>query len=328
MARSLIMKLYLAPMEGVVDHQLRKIYAAIGGIDLCVTEFIRVTHHVLPDHVFLKYCPELLEEHRHFSLNGQQHRAIPIRVQLLGSDPELLAKSAVQATQLGAIGIDLNFGCPAKTVNRNKGGACLLDDTHLLAEIVSTVRQHVPSDIPVTAKIRLGFNDRNSYLDNAIAIANAGASELVVHARSKSDGYQPPAYWSYCADIKKQLDIPVIANGEIWTLDDFKLCQEQSQCDDFMLGRGLLASPFLAQQIRTYSQGGIATSNNWQDIAPLLISFFIETCKIYPERYTGNRVKQWLHYLQRHYAEAASLFEQIKKSRDFDFIHQQISDSF
>jgi tRNA-dihydrouridine synthase C len=310
------MKLYLAPMEGVVDHHLRKIYSQIGGIDYCVTEFIRINDAVLPRRVFMKYCPELLTQQQ----NDTQY-CIPTRVQLLGSHPKLLALNAKKAAKLGAIGIDLNFGCPAKTVNKNRGGACLLDETDLIYEIVDAVRQAVPAHVPVTAKIRLGYNDRDSYLQNAQAIALAGASELFVHARSKRDGYNPPAYWPLISEIKRTVSIPVIANGEIWTLRDYIQCKTESDCLDFMLGRGLLANPGLALEIRAYENGRVPPKLDWKDTLKLLHQFFIETSQAYPKKHTGNRVKQWLHYLKNNYSEAHNLFEEIKRERNFDSIN-------
>ncbi len=320
------MRLFLAPMEGVVDHHLRKIYARIGGIDACVTEFVRVTEHTLPRRVFIRACPELTEAGRRVPDPELGERpALPIRVQLLGSEPEVLALNARKAARLGAIGIDLNFGCPAKTVNRHRGGACLLDETELLYQIVSTVREAVPQEVPVTAKIRLGYMERNSYLENAHALQSAGASELFVHARSKADGYNPPAYWHCIGEIREALKIPVIANGEIWTLEDFRQCRAESGCEDFMLGRGLLANPALAHIIRAENQdAGLV----WPIVARLLYDFFIETSKAYPAKFLGNRAKQWLHYLRRHYSEADTLFHQIKRMKHFDELESALREAW
>ncbi len=310
------MRIFLAPMEGVVDHHLRKILSTIGGIDLCVTEFIRVSQAVLPKRVFLKSSPELN--------NDGEGALCPTRIQLLGCDPELLAENAKVASTLGAPAIDLNFGCPAKTVNRNRGGACLLDEPTLLFDIVNAVRKAVPNDIPVTAKIRLGFNDRSSYLTNAHAIESAGANELVVHARSKADGYRPPAYWEYIGEINDALSIPVVANGDIWTLEDYKRCKDVSNCQDVMLGRGLLAQPDLALAIKAHESGLEYTPYAWADVATHLKSFLDATAYAYAPKYLGNRVKQWLFYLKRHYGEAEELFETIKRSHDYHFIARAI----
>lgn len=314
------MRIFLAPMEGVVDHHMRDIMRTVGGVDAYVTEFIRVTEHTLPRRVFIHYCPELLPEF------GAEHP--PTRVQLLGSNPETLSLNARKAAKLGAPAIDLNFGCPAKTVNRNRGGACLLDDTQLIYDIVSEVRKQVPDHILVTAKIRLGYEDRNTYLDNAIAIEQAGASEITVHARSKADGYNAPAHWEYIKHIRQALSIPVIANGEIWSLEDFRICRDITQCEDFMLGRGLLAKPDLANEIKAYMDGSEFTPLEWRQVAQHLHHFFIDTSTAYPKKYMGNRVKQWLHYLSMQYGEAIDLFDTIKKSRDFDYINQHIQQQF
>jgi len=307
-------------MEGVVDHHMRRTLNSVTtessstkAIDSCVTEFIRVTDHLLPTRVFMRSCPELWENH-----------SFPVHVQLLGSNPEALALNARKVAKLGAPAVDLNFGCPAKTVNKNRGGACLLDDTALLEKIVSTVRNSVPPQTPVSVKIRLGYENRKSYLRNATAIERAGANELVVHARSKADGYRPPAYWHYIKDIQRELSIPVIANGEIWSVSDYEKCRDLSGCEDIMLGRGLLAQPDLAFAIKAKISGQQYTPLAWANIAKYLYQFYLDTCHAYPAKYRGNRVKQWLHYLQRNYTQAEQLFTDIKQTRDGDVLDRRL----
>jgi tRNA-dihydrouridine synthase C len=307
------MRIYLAPMEGVVDHHLRRLYAGIGGIDLCVTEFVRVTHTRLPEKLFRRYCPELATP-----------LPIPVRIQLLGSDPALLAVNARQAAQLGAPGIDLNFGCPAKTVNKNRGGACLLNEPELLHDIARQVRDAVPEGTPVTAKIRLGYESRSQYIENALALEEGGVAELVVHGRSKADGYRPPAYWGCIGEIRQQLKIPVIANGDIWSPEDYRQCHEESGCEHVMLGRGLLSRPDLALAIRADQAQTDYQPLTWLNISDLLLQFQRETVLSYPLQFCGNRLKQWLMYLQRHYPQAGHLFETIKKTRDPQMIENAI----
>src|SRR5690606_14312643 len=124
-----------------------------------------------------------------------------------------------------------------------------------LHQIVGAVRQALPESVTVSAKIRLGYEQRSGYLDTARAIAEAGAGELVVHARSKVDGYRPPAYWEAIGEIAAAVDIPVVANGEIWSLEDYLLCRRRSGCADVLLGRGLLARPDLGLSIRAHQRG-------------------------------------------------------------------------
>lgn len=300
------MRIMLAPMEGVVEHHVRDILTRIGGLDGCVTEFIRVTDQKLPYKVFYKYAQELENDCK--TPNGT-----PVRVQLLGSKPEPMAINALELVHYGAKAIDLNFGCPAKTVNSHEGGACLLRTPDRVYSIIKAVRDAVPRDIPVTAKIRLGFEDRSSYMDNARAVEAAGADELTVHARSKVDGYKPPAYWHYIADIRAELKIPVVGNGEIWTVDDYLRCREESQGVDVMLGRGLLACPDLARQIKAHIYGEDYTPLSWKDICEMLYRYYQLTTPLYCERNCGNRVKQWLMYLSRQYPQAEIFFEAIKR---------------
>lgn len=307
-------------MEGVADFTIRELLSSIGGIDICVTEFIRVTDHVLPSRVFYRLCPELLQ-------NSQTAHGTPVRVQLLGGQPEPVADNAVKAAQLGACAIDLNFGCPAKTVNKSDGGACLLKEPNRLYNIIKRTREKVPVDLPVTAKMRLGYEDRSLYMDNAIAAWEAGANELIVHARSKVDGYRPPAYWDAIAEINEHLDIPVVANGEIWTINDYLRCREVTGCNDFMLGRGLFSCPDLALQIKAHQQGQELVPLRWAQLVPMLDTFFQRSCENYPEKHMGNRLKQWLNYLQRNYVQAEQLFNTIKRSKDKAFIEEQLNQS-
>ncbi len=184
------MKLYLAPMQGVVDYNMRKILTQIGGYHRCVTEFVRVAQFPLPDKTFYRYCPEL-------KTGGRTMVGVPVHVQLLGSDPKKLGAHAVQAVRLGALGIDLNFGCPAKTVNRHGGGSTLLTQPKLIGDIVKSVRDQLDASIIVSAKIRLGFNDAESLPEITNNVIEAGTDELCIHARTRNDGYKPPAYWQH-----------------------------------------------------------------------------------------------------------------------------------
>ncbi|HNP01999.1 MAG TPA: tRNA-dihydrouridine synthase family protein, partial [Agitococcus sp.] len=182
------MKIILAPMEGLTDVHMRHILTQMAGqtgFDWCVTEFIRITQQLLLPKAFYHYCPELLT-------GGKTASGTPVHIQLLGSDPQLLAENAQRVVELGAPAIDLNFGCPAKSVNQHRGGAVLLEEPELVHQIVLAVRNAVPKQIPVSAKMRLGVNDRSKMVDNALAIESAGASWLTIHARTKADGYRPP----------------------------------------------------------------------------------------------------------------------------------------
>ena len=297
------MRIILAPMEGVVDHLMREMLTEIGGFDLCITEFVRVVDQLLPSRVFTRICPELLQ-------GGKTRAGTPVRVQLLGQEPEWLAENAFRAVQLGSPGVDLNFGCPAKAVNKSKGGAVLLRETEQLYRIVKAVRDAVPAQFPVTAKMRLGYEDTSLTLDNAMAFAAAGATELTVHARTKTDGYRPPAYWPWIAKIRQVVNIPVIANGEIWQPADAALCREQSGSSDIMLGRGALAQPNLAARI---AGGGDALP--WPAVLALLMRYSEFEIAGDKGLYYSNRIKQWFSYLKLQYPQAEDLFGRLRLLR-------------
>lgn len=313
------MKIVLAPMEGLADPIMRDILTQVGGIDYCVTEFVRVSVRLLPPHIFRKTCPEL--DH-----GGKTRAGVPVHVQLLGSDPEMMARNALRAARLGAPAIDLNFGCPSKGVNANRGGAILLETPNEIHEIVRMVRQAVPEHIPVSAKMRLGFNDKELYLDNAAAIADAGADHMTVHARTKKEGYKPPAHWEYIARIREYVKIPVIANGEVWNFEDYTRCREVSGCEDVMIGRGLIAQPDLARIIKGQRDGSPLGLIEWPAILAYLQELIAQSEHRMQPRYVHGRVKQWLQHLKRRYPEATPLFDRVKVINDIDRLKQLLTD--
>jgi tRNA-dihydrouridine synthase C len=319
------MTLLLAPMEGLLDHTLRDILTRAGGIDRCVSEFIRVTGTLLPERVFTRIVPELLSD-------GRTLAGVPVRAQLMGSDPACLAENAARLAGLGPAGIDLNFGCPAQVVNRHGGGAALLQDPELLCRIVAAVRRAVPAAMPVSAKMRLGYADDSRAEECAQAIEAGGAGELVVHARTKVHGYRPPAYWARVADVRRAVRLPVVANGEIWSVADARRCRELSGCDALMLGRGMVCDPGLALAIVADTRAGPAAAIgggtqgpdpapaapglSWAALLPLIGAFWQLVERHIERRAQAGRLKQWLNLLRRHHPEAETAFQQLRRLDD------------
>ena len=303
------MTVLLAPMEGLLDFVLRDILTRAGGVDRCVSEFIRITDQLLPDRVFTRIVPELHN-------GGRTLAGVPVRAQLLGSDPVCMAENAGRLASLGPAGIDLNFGCPANIVNRHGGGAALLKEPETIAAIVAAVRRAVPAHMPVSAKMRLGYHDDALAVDNAQAIAGSGASELVVHARTKAQAYRPPAYWDRIADICAAVAIPVVANGEIWTVDDARRCREASGCDMLMIGRGAVADPGLARAIKRSMGKSADPVLGWPEMVPLLATFWHLVCNRLDARSRPGRLKQWLNFLRRRFPEAEAAYQSLKTIND------------
>ncbi len=301
------MDILLAPMEGLLDCSLRDALTRVGGISRCVSEFIRITDTLLPERAFKRIVPEL-------NHGGLTPAGVPVRAQLLGSDPLCLADNAARLASLGPAGIDLNFGCPAKVVNRHGGGASLLQTPDLMHDIVRAVREAVPPEMPVSAKMRLGFHDDTLAETCAQAIEAGGACELVVHARTRAHGYKPPAYWSRIADVRQAVKLPVIANGEIWTVADARQCLAESGCDALMLGRGMVADPGLALAIVAdqLDPSGPprpdAPGVPWTDIPPLLQLYWTLIATHVIPKYRSGRIKQWLNHLRRRHPQAQEAY--------------------
>jgi tRNA-dihydrouridine synthase C len=295
----------LAPMEGLTDAPMRALQGEIGAFTFSVSEFMRISESVPSYRVFHRHVPELLT-------GGVTGSGLNVAVQLLGGHAGRMAQSAMVAVNAGARAIDINFGCPAPTVNRHDGGATLLKHPQRIREIVSTIRSAVPIEVPVSAKLRLGWDCIDAIFENAAMAAEGGASWITIHARTRTQGYRPPAYWCNIGLVRERLGIPVVANGDIWTIDEFRRCRDETGCIHFMLGRPVLANPLLSHQISW--ELGITT-----EVPPLEFDWvpamrrFVELSEAFgmaSPKLIAGRLKQWLKIA--HLRGAFAGFERVK----------------
>jgi tRNA-dihydrouridine synthase C len=194
-------------------------------------------------------------------------------------------------------------------VNRHRGGAALLNEPELLFAITSAVRAVLPAGMPFTAKMRLGINDTSRAVECAQALVAGGIDELIVHGRTKLDGYRPPARWACIDQVRAAVGIPLIANGEVWTEADFSRCQAETGCADIMLGRGAVADPLLARKVRGEATGG------WEELRPAIGEYWLGVRKKVVEAHAPGRIKQWLALLRRSYVEGERLFLRVRPLR-------------
>ena len=308
--------LALAPMEGVTDDVMRELFAAMGGVDYVVTEFVRVSEQVLSKRALRNEAPELER--------GCRVANKPVHLQLLGGDPGRVAESAHVAFTIGAQWIDLNFGCPAPTVNRHDGGATLLKDPRRVFAVTRAVRDRLGPHVHVSAKVRLGWDDPDAIDEIAAAVEEAGASLLTVHGRTRTQGYAPPADWSRIGRARARVKIPVVANGDLVSLDAVAQCQRESGCTRFMLGRGALATPELFLQLRGACDGP------WPAHARLaLIDRYIEACLSRGpgrERLALNRAKQWLRAMSGADARALAVFDRCKREAELETFRPRLNE--
>ena len=295
------MRVLLAPMEGVLDSLVRELLTDVNDYDLCITEFLRVVDQLLPVKSFYRHCPEL--HHASRTPSGTL-----VRIQLLGQYPEWLAENAARAVELGSWGVDLNCGCPSKSVNGSGGGATLLKDPELIYRGAKAMREAVPAHLPVTVKVRLGWESGDKKFEIADAVQQAGATELVVHGRTKEQGYRAECInWQAIGEIRQRLTIPVIANGEIWDWQSAHACLQVTGCDAVMIGRGALNVPNLSRVIK-YNEPRMP----WQDVVTLLQKYVQLEKQGDSGLYHVARIKQWLSYLRQEYDEATELFTHIR----------------
>lgn len=308
------MRVILAPMQGVLDPFVRELLTAVNSYDLCISEFVRVVDQLLPTKVFYRLCPEL--QHQGLTPSGT-----PVRVQLLGQYPEWLAENAQRAIELGSYGVDLNCGCPSKTVNGSNGGASLLKQPELIYRATTSLRAAVPAHLPVSVKVRLGWDDVNQAFEIADAVQQGGATEITIHGRTKADGYRADRInWRKINEVRQRLSIPVIANGEVWDWQSGQDCLVQTGCEDLMIGRGALNVPNLSNVVKFNHPKML-----WVDVLAILHRYTHTENQFDTGFYHVARIKQWLSYLKKEYSEASDLFQLIKTCHDAHELRHKIN---
>ncbi|AHG75973.1 tRNA-dihydrouridine synthase C [Mannheimia varigena USDA-ARS-USMARC-1296] len=308
-----IPKIILAPMQGVLDPFVRNLLTSVNEYDLCISEFVRVVDQKLPKKAFYRLAPELYQ-------GGLTDSGTPVRVQILGQHPQWLAENAALAIELGSHGVDLNCGCPSKTVNGSNGGASLLKEPDLIYRATKAMREAVPNEQIVSVKVRLGWDSAEQCFEIADAVQQGGANEITVHGRTKSDGYRAERInWQAIGEIQKRLTIPVTANGEIWDFESAKNCQKTTACNTLMIGRGALNTPNLSKVVK-YNDSKMA----WKDVLQLLFKYVQMENQFDTGFYHVARIKQWLRYLDKEYPQAAELFDILKTEHGYDGLKAHI----
>lgn len=273
--------LILAPMEGVGDRSFRKAMASIGGFDESVRDFLRV-----PSNAHVKSLARQYE--------SDEIAPIPLAAQLMGSDPELMAEMAIEMQARGASRIDLNCGCPSNTVTGRGAGSSLLKEPSYLNKIARAMVQAVT--IPVTAKLRSGFNDTSLFKENLLAAEESGIAYLTLHPRTKIDGYGPPARWDLIAEAKSILKIPVVGNGDILTVKDALKMLDETCCDALMIGRGSVINPFIFHEIKAHF-AGVPYEKKWSALAHFFNVYLASIPLEIPEKTRVNKMKQLMSFL-------------------------------
>jgi tRNA-dihydrouridine synthase B len=230
-----------SPLSGVTDLVFRRLVRRYAPDSMMYTEMVNATglHYV-------KQLPKIME------VDPNER---PISIQLFDCRPDFLAEAAQKAVDEGADTIDINMGCPVNKITKNGGGSSLLREPELAGEIVRSVVNAV--DVPVTVKTRIGWSDQEiNAVEFAQRMQDAGAQMLTLHGRTRAQGYNGPARWEWIANVKEVLTIPVIANGDIFSVEAAVRCLETTGADGVMCSRGTLGYPFLVGEVDHFLKTG------------------------------------------------------------------------
>lgn len=233
----------LAPMAGITDMPLRQLIRKFSSDCLLTTEMI---------------SSEMLMQNRpdeHEKIMAYCKNEYPLAFQISGHKPFMMAKAAKILADNGASIIDINMGCPVKKVVSGGDGSALMKTPQIASDIVKAVKDVV--DIPVTVKFRLGYTAaEQNFLEFAKLMEKAGADAMTIHCRTRAQMYSGTADWKAISNVKKEINVPVFANGDITTVEAAKKCLEESNCDGVAIARGVLGQPDLIHRVEHYFKTG------------------------------------------------------------------------
>ena len=303
---------FMAPMAGITDKGFREIVCHLGG-KYVVTEMIS-------DKALLYNNTKTLQM---LDLRGEPE---PRMVQLFGSDPETMAQAAKLAVEHGADIIDINMGCPTPKIVKNGEGAALLNNLPLAEEIACKVVKAV--DVPVTVKMRLGWNSSEITAPKlACRLEAVGISMITVHARTREQFYTGQADWKYIRLIKENLKIPLIGNGDIISPKDASKMIELTGCDGVMIGRAALGNPWLIGRTQHFLEMGELRENeaNNKEILRVLLLHFEKILGYKGNRIGVNEIRKHASWYIKGMRNAADYRNEIMRTQDPDEMKKIIS---
>ena len=239
-SRELKSSVLQSPLAGVTDKIFRKFIRRWAPESLLFTEMINATS------LKLGYGVE--------KINQITDEEGPVGIQLFDNRPYSVADAAKESESSGACIIDINMGCPVKKIAKKGGGSALLKDPSLAVELVKRISSAV--EIPVSVKTRIGWSDKDKNIKEfLLRLQDAGANMFTIHGRTREQGFNGKADWPFIRELKEELEIPVIANGDIYNVNDAIECLKITKADGIMIGRGVLGTPWIIGEIDSALKG-------------------------------------------------------------------------
>jgi nifR3 family TIM-barrel protein len=292
---------FLAPLAGVTDKAFRETVCAVGG-GYVWTEMISDKALTYQNSKTLKML----------DLTGE---AEPRIVQLFGSEPETMARAALLAVECRANVIDINMGCPTQKIVKNGEGAALLRDLPRAQRIAAAVVRAV--SVPVTVKIRLGWNDDELVaVELAKSLESVGVQMLTVHARTREQFYAGHADWRWIRRVKKEVGIPIVGNGDVFRPEDAARLVEETGCDGVMIGRGALGNPWLISRTQYFLKHGVILSEPLiEERIQVALQHFDRVLRYKGERIGLNEMRKHAVWYIKGIKKAAQLRDEIMQTR-------------
>ncbi|MDR0580971.1 MAG: tRNA dihydrouridine synthase DusB [Holosporaceae bacterium] len=305
---------FLAPMAGVTDAPFRDLVMNLGAT--------AVVSEMISSEALVRQSSKTYER-----LLDPQKNIIKI-IQLMGGNPNVMAKSAIINEELGADVIDINIGCPARKVVSNNSGAALMKNENLVMRIVESVVKSVK--IPVTLKMRLGWDNENiNFLSLAKKFEDIGIQMLAIHCRTRSQMYGGKASWSKICELRNTVKIPYLCNGDIKSAADAICALKESQASGVMVGRATLGKPWLLNQIMKFlDTGEIIPSPSLEEQFEIIMKHFQAVLDFYGAPRGVKIFRKHFCWYSRGLEESSNFREVINQSEDLSFIKNYVKDFY